>query len=78
LGIGSIRKSPVDIIPNVRYSQLIPNERYSSEFRAEETALARDGKVDLDNYPNVLAWIDRIKQLPGFVGMAGISESIAA
>jgi glutathione S-transferase len=41
-------------------------------------ALARDGKVDLDNYPNVLAWIDRIKQLPGFVGMAGISESIAA
>ncbi|PZV06344.1 MAG: glutathione S-transferase [Leptolyngbya sp.] len=35
-------------------------------------ALARDGKVDLDAYPNLLTWIDRIKQLPGFVPMAGI------
>lgn len=35
-------------------------------------ALARDGKVDLDAYPSVLAWIDRVKQLPGFVSMAGI------
>ncbi|PSN06429.1 glutathione S-transferase [filamentous cyanobacterium CCT1] len=35
-------------------------------------ALARDGKVDLDAYPSVLAWIDRIKQLPGFVPMAGV------
>ena len=35
-------------------------------------ALARDGKVDLDAYPNVLAWIDRIKALPNFQPMAGV------
>ncbi|MBW4474050.1 MAG: glutathione S-transferase [Stenomitos rutilans HA7619-LM2] len=35
-------------------------------------ALARDGKIDLDAYPNVLAWIDRVKQLPGYTPMAGI------
>ena len=40
-------------------------------------ALARDGKIDLDAYPHVLAWIDRIKYLPGFIGMAGIAEPIA-
>lgn len=41
-------------------------------------ALARDGKIDLDAYPHVLAWIDRIKQLPGFVGMPGIAEPVTA
>jgi glutathione S-transferase len=35
-------------------------------------ALARDGKIDLDAYPQVLAWIDRIKQLPGYIPMAGV------
>lgn len=35
-------------------------------------ALAPDGKVSLDDYPHILAWIKRIKELPGFVGMAGI------
>lgn len=35
-------------------------------------ALARDGKIDLDAYPNVLAWIDRVKQLPGYTPMAGV------
>jgi glutathione S-transferase len=35
-------------------------------------ALAPDGKIELDNYPNVLTWIERIKQLPNFVGMTGI------
>ena len=35
-------------------------------------AQARDGKVDLDPYPQVLAWIDRVKQLPGFIPMAGL------
>lgn len=35
-------------------------------------ALARDGKIELDNYPHVLSWIERIKQLPNFVGMTGI------
>jgi glutathione S-transferase len=37
-------------------------------------ALARDGKIDLDAYSHVLAWIDRVKHLTGFVGMAGITE----
>jgi glutathione S-transferase len=36
-------------------------------------ALARDGKINLDAYSNVLTWIDRVKQLPGFIPMAGIS-----
>ncbi|NJO80091.1 MAG: glutathione S-transferase [Cyanobacteria bacterium RM1_2_2] len=41
-------------------------------------ALAPDGKVSLDHYPHVLAWIDRVKQLPGFVGMIGIEQPAAA
>ncbi len=35
-------------------------------------ALASDGKISLEAYPNVQAWIERIKQLPGFVSMTGI------
>ncbi|MGA9379543.1 MAG: glutathione S-transferase C-terminal domain-containing protein, partial [Phormidium sp.] len=35
-------------------------------------ALAPDGKIDLTPYPNVLVWIDRIKQLPGYIPMAGL------
>jgi glutathione S-transferase len=35
-------------------------------------ALARDGKIDLDSHPNVLQWIERVKQLPGYVPMRGI------
>ncbi|NJK53807.1 MAG: glutathione S-transferase [Acaryochloris sp. RU_4_1] len=35
-------------------------------------ALARDGKIDLDAYPSVLTWIDRVKQLPGYTSMAGL------
>lgn len=35
-------------------------------------ALAREGKVDLDAYKNVLAWIERIRALPGYVPMAGL------
>ena len=34
--------------------------------------LAPEGKVSLDDYPNVIAWIERIKQLPGYIGMPGI------
>jgi glutathione S-transferase len=41
-------------------------------------ALARDGQVNLDAYPNVLAWVDRVKQLPGFIGMTGISATVDA
>ncbi|MBW4657979.1 MAG: glutathione S-transferase [Drouetiella hepatica Uher 2000/2452] len=35
-------------------------------------ALAPDGKIDLAPYPNVRVWIDRVKQLPGYIAMAGI------
>ena len=34
--------------------------------------LAADGKVALDNYPDVIAWCDRIQQLPGYVSMPGL------
>ncbi|NES18818.1 MAG: glutathione S-transferase [Symploca sp. SIO3E6] len=36
-------------------------------------ALAPDGKIPLEGYPEVVAWINRVKTLPGFVSMAGIS-----
>jgi len=35
-------------------------------------ALAPDGKIDLVPYPHVLAWLDRVKQLPGYIPMAGL------
>jgi len=41
-------------------------------------ALASDGKIALDGYPHILAWIDRVKHLPGFVGMAGIEAPVTA
>lgn len=41
-------------------------------------ALAPDGHISLETYPHVLAWIDRVKNLPGFVGMAGIVEPVVA
>lgn len=41
-------------------------------------ALAPDGKIDLAPYANVLAWIERIKHLPGFVGMRGIEAPSTA
>lgn len=34
--------------------------------------LAPEGKVSLDGYPHVVAWLDRIRALPGYVGMAGL------
>ena len=40
-------------------------------------ALAPDGQVSLEAYPYVLAWIDRVKQLPGFIGMRSIEVSTA-
>jgi glutathione S-transferase len=36
------------------------------------TALAGEGGIDLTPYPNVLAWIERVKKLPGFIPMPGI------
>lgn len=35
-------------------------------------ALVPEGGVPLDPYPPILAWMERIRQLPGYVGMAGI------
>lgn len=35
-------------------------------------ALAPDGKIDLTPYPHVLAWIDRVKHLPGYLPMTGL------
>ena len=35
-------------------------------------ALAHDGKIDLAPYPNVLAWIERVKQLDGFRSAIGV------
>lgn len=32
----------------------------------------------LNPFGNVLAWIDRLKHLPGFVGTIGIAEPVAA
>ncbi|MDF5733869.1 MAG: glutathione binding-like protein [Rhizonema sp. PD38] len=32
-------------------------------------ALAAEGKISLDAYPNVVAWIERIKQLPGYISI---------
>ncbi len=37
-------------------------------------ALAPDGRIPLDKYLNVLNWINRVKNLPGFVGMIGIEQ----
>lgn len=35
-------------------------------------ALSKDAKVSLDSYPHVNAWIDRIQQLPNYIGMPGL------
>ncbi|MNW12135.1 Disulfide-bond oxidoreductase YfcG [compost metagenome] len=39
------------------------------------TALAGEGGIDLAPYPNVLAWIERMKRLPGFISMPGICKA---
>ncbi len=35
-------------------------------------ALAPDGQICLEDYPHVLAWIERVKELPGFIDMQEI------
>lgn len=35
-------------------------------------ALAGDGKISLAPYSQVLSWIERVRQLPGFVSMQGL------
>jgi len=37
-------------------------------------ALAQEGRVDLADYPAVIAWLGRIQALPNYVGMAGMWE----
>lgn len=37
-------------------------------------ALARQGKLPLDDCPAVLNWIDRFVSLPGYIPMAGLPE----
>ena len=34
--------------------------------------LAPEGKINLDSYPNVITWLERIKQLPGYLSMPGL------
>jgi glutathione S-transferase len=41
-------------------------------------ALAPDGNINLRPYTHVLAWIERMKHLPGFIGMPGIAAPAAA
>lgn len=41
-------------------------------------AMAGEGGIDLKPYPNILRWIDRIKQIPGFTPMPGIPALGAA
>ena len=36
------------------------------------TAMAGEGGIDLSVYPNILAWIERMKRIPGFITMPGI------
>ena len=39
-------------------------------------ALAPMGDISLQPYPNVLAWIQRIKGLPGFFAIEGLDEPL--
>ncbi|WP_233342904.1 glutathione S-transferase family protein [Burkholderia cepacia] len=36
------------------------------------TALAPEGGIELSPYPHILAWMNRVKALPGFISMPGI------
>ncbi len=41
-------------------------------------AVAPEGNVSLDEYPNVVAWLKRIESLPGFVSMHASAVGLAA
>jgi glutathione S-transferase len=34
------------------------------------------GDIFLDEYPNVVAWIERIKNLPGFIVIPGLADPL--
>jgi glutathione S-transferase len=36
------------------------------------TALAGEGGIDLNSYPDLQKWITRMKALPGFISMPGV------
>lgn len=38
-------------------------------------ALAQEGKIDFEPYPAIIAWINRIQALSGYVGMPGMRQS---
>lgn len=39
-------------------------------------ALAPMGDISLDPYPNVQAWIERVKNLPGFFAIEGLDDPL--
>lgn len=41
-------------------------------------AMARQGKLPLDEYAHVMAWIDRIAAIPGYIAMPGLPEPTAS
>lgn len=41
------------------------------------TAMAGEGGIDLDAYPNVVKWVERMKTIPRFIGMPGIPAPMA-
>lgn len=34
------------------------------------------GDIFLDKYPHVVAWIERIKKLPGFIDIPGLADPL--
>lgn len=38
------------------------------------TAMAGEGGIDLSSYKNILAWLERMKSLPGFIPMPGVGK----
>jgi glutathione S-transferase len=40
--------------------------------------LSREGRLRLDDYAHVLAWIERIRRLEGYVAMEGLPEPASA
>lgn len=41
-------------------------------------AHAPEGNIDLDDYPNIKSWLQRIESLPGFVAMQSTAVGLAA
>ncbi len=39
-------------------------------------ALAAEGEISLENYPNTCAWIERVKSVPGYIEPPKVSKSV--